>query len=400
LAACYLFGKFPDRIAPDFIQKNSPMSLNLHRPLPFQPVDSLDVIRRRHPLVRFRGQLAVGEVTVGFAGGSITADNGSNWPNALMSWLAGQFPAVRFRVENAAVGATGSDSACLRADRELIRRSCDLTFVEFAVNDFHTAAATRQRSREGLLRKLLAAGQDVVLVYTYRQEFYAEMMAGQVPESISEFEALAAYYGISSVWVGLAGLREVCGGKMKWEEWLPDGLHPGFRGSDIYARNVAEFFQNELAAAHAASKVSRADLPVALFARNWQHASLLPFSEVQTQGPWLLKRVFSGLHLDQVLETHSPGARLSFAFEGWGLALVFQYGKRSAEFAWRIDGQDWQVVGRPRFDWGGDSGMVQPIVLAEDLRNGLHLFEIKVVHGNRTDCTGTECRLAYIGVLS
>jgi len=374
-----------------------------HNPIPAQPIDGLAVHRHRRPLVRTLHKLSTGALTLGFAGGSITADYGQNhnWPNPVTNWFVENFPGVRFTIENSAIGATGSDSACLRAERELIARDCDLTFVEFAVNDYEVPTPRRNHSREGLIRKLLAAGQDVILVYTYRQDFYPEMIAGKVPASIAEFEALADHYGLNSVWMGLAALREVCAGRMTWEEWLPDGLHSHFRGSFCYAQTVNTLLRAELSDEKSASAKTAAasTLPPPLFAKNWQNATLLPLTSVTTTGPWVLKRVSCNEHLDQVLETHAPGSRLEFDFTGHGLVLITKYGKRSAEFNYRIDGGEWIPVVRPRFDWGGDRNMVGATFLTEDLSPGPHHFEMIVTHGNRPDCTGTECRIASIGVL-
>jgi hypothetical protein len=43
--------------------------------------------------------------------------------------------------------------------------------------------------------------------------------------------------------------------------------------------------------------------------------------------------------------------------------------------------------------------MVRAFVVADELTPGPHVFEMEVIHGNRQDCTGTECRLAVIGVI-
>lgn len=377
-------------------------SLPLQAALPRQPIDQLTVQQHRKPLARTLRKLASGELTVGFAGGSITADYPQNWPNPLVAWLVETFPQVRITIENTAIGATGSDSGCVRADRELIDRGCDLTFVEYAVNDFGETTQRRNRSREGLIRKLLAAGQDVILVYTYRQEFYAEMIEGKVPASIAELEVLAEHYGIGSVWVGLSALREVCAGRLRWEEWLPDCLHPNFRGSWSYAEVVADFLSVEISKekANASEPSSARVLPPSLFDRNWQNATVLPFSSVRTTGPWVIKRLSCPEHVDQALETHAPGAKLAFEFTGFGLVLIFQYGKRSAEYSYRIDGGEWIPMVRPRYDWSGDRGMVRANFITDDLAPGTHQFEMVVTHGDRSDCTGTECRLGTIGVLA
>jgi hypothetical protein len=259
----------------------------------------------------------------------------------------------------------------------------------------------RNRSREGLIRKLLAAGQDVIIVYAYSQPHYADMIEGRVPASVAEFEIIAGHYDLSSVWMGLAALREVCAGRMTWEEWLPDGLHPQFRGSWTYAQSVVALLREELSPKKIAAAPSTAPkLPEPLFEKNWQNATIVPLASMRTSGPWMLKRVSSFEHVDQVLETHAPGARLEFDFTGHGLVLITQFGKRAADFKYRIDGGEWIEVNRARPDWGGDRNIVSATFLTDELTPGPHRFELVVVHGNRPECAGTEFRLAAAGVLA
>lgn len=206
--------------------------------------------RHRAPLARLRAAIARGSVTLGFLGGSITeARPGHNWPEKVVAWLVERYPHVRFTVENAAIGATGSNLAVFRLERDILAHRCDIVFVEYAVNDYYGDHERRKRSREGLLRRLLAESDaDLVLAYTYLQAMYAEMAAGEVPDSIAELEQLGERYNIGSVWMGLYALDEVRRGRMNWEEWLPDGLHPTHRGSYSYAQSVIAFLQRELEA--------------------------------------------------------------------------------------------------------------------------------------------------------
>ncbi|HEX2950404.1 MAG TPA: SGNH/GDSL hydrolase family protein, partial [Armatimonadota bacterium] len=194
----------------------------------------------RSGLQRTRAKLAQGTLTIGYIGGSITDGRAvHNWPYPVTGWFADRFPTVRICEENAAIGATGSPLAAFRAQHDLIDRNCDLVFVEYAVNDNGLPSDERRRTREGLLRQLLAGeGRDIIIVYTYCQDMYADMVAGQIPVSIREFEELADHYGIPSVWMGLHAFNDVKAGRMRWEEWLPDGLHPQDRGSYSYAQSV------------------------------------------------------------------------------------------------------------------------------------------------------------------
>jgi hypothetical protein len=235
-----------------------------------------------------------------------------------MSWFVDTYPDIRFTVENAAIGAMGSALAVFRAERDLVASGCDLVFIEYAVNDFEISANRRRASREGLLRKLLADGlRDVVLVYTYRQEMYEEMVSGQVPVTIGEYEQLAEHYGIGSLWMGLYALDEVKKGRMRWEEWLPDGLHPTYRGSLSYAQSVIVFLEKELVHDREHPTAWRAEgLPEPLDPGNWESATILPLSAVTLEGPWTIRRSTRNMWMDQILTTAAVGAKLNFTFHG------------------------------------------------------------------------------------
>jgi hypothetical protein len=360
---------------------------------------NLPVYQTRGGLARTRAKLAAGgPLTVGFLGGSITDGRVPyNWPEPVVAWLVETFPGVRVAVENAAIGATGSELGVFNAGPHILAHDCDLVFVEYAVNDAGEVPVKRARTREGLLRKLLRdSDRDVLLVYTYGQNMYDDMIAGRVPASIADFETLGAHYGLSSVWMGLHALEEVKAGRMRWEEWLPDGLHPQFRGSFSYGTAVTTWLARELLDTPAPARPA---LPAPLDPRCWADAHALPLAEIATTGPWHLRR-WPGLKwIDQVLETHAPGARLAFDFTGRGVTLGFDFGRLSSEFRWRIDGGDWQTSQRDRPDWCGNDGWLRLSTLADDLPDARHTCELEVIHGNATNCNGTTCRLALVGVV-
>jgi hypothetical protein len=355
----------------------------------------MEINQYRSGLKRTLKALQSGQVTVGFIGGSITDGRpGWNWPEPLAAWFA-------------AIGATGSDLAVFRAERDLIQRGCDLVFIEFAVNDNETPPEQRMRTREGLLRKLLReAERDLILAYTFSQPMYADMLQERLPASIADFEQLAAHYAIGSVWMGLHALQEVQKGRLRWEEWLPDGLHPQLRGSLSYAQSVMSFLQHELIDHPSETAIpAGAALPAPLNPRNWENAQLLPFSEVRLEGPWLIQRWPKMVWIDQMLYTAAVGATLAFEFTGRGLMLGFDFGKNSAEFYYRLDDQNWQYSNRDRPDWCGGEGWYRTFPVADDLPPGRHTFELKVVHGNASNAdagghyVGTTFNLALIGVI-
>jgi hypothetical protein len=356
------------------------------------------VLRVRRPLARTAAALARGHLTVGFLGGSITdAKTGTRWPEPFVAWLTATYPDVRFTVENAAVGATGSDLAVFRCQRDILTHGCDLVFVEYAVNDFDQPTARRNRTREGLLRQLLAADGDVVLVHAFRPEMLDDLLAGQSPASIAEFERLAEHYGVGSVNAGLHSLRQVQSGLLTWSEWLPDGLHPEQRGSLSYAESVIAFFKTALAAVPPSR--ARTPLPPPLTPGAWERIAFIPLATVTRHGPWTLRRWTAHAWIDQVLHCTAPEATLRFPFTGRGLVIAFDFGHASGEIRYRIDGGAWIVTARERPAWLGTTGWFRPTVIADDLVSGPHLCELvttPAIHAGRIATTTT---LAFFGVL-
>jgi len=359
----------------------------------------LKVFKHRKMLNHTVKAIEKGELTLGFIGGSITDPRGKNrWTEPVVAWFSKMFPNIKIYVENAAIGATGSELAVFRVKRDLIERNCDLVFVEFAVNDNGEIPEKRFRTREGLIRKLLQDGKrDLVLTYTFMMDMYDDMVNGKIPDSVNDFEILAEHYNISSVWMGLYALEQVKAGQVRWEEWIPDGLHPENRGSLIYGESVIKFLDKEL-------KEKSIDnigyeMPQAYNFCNWEKAYLLPFSEVNLKGPWIIRRWTTVEWMDQVIDTAAVGARLSFTFTGRGLALGFDFGKTSAEFRYKIDGGQWKEEVRERPDWCPDEGWYRISCITDELTSNKHEFELEVIHGNRPECMGTNFRLSMIGIV-
>jgi hypothetical protein len=370
-------------------------------PVPEPYLQNYPVHVRRYGLTRTQAALAQGELRIGFIGGSITAPYRDTWPEGVIAWFAEHFPKVRLHATNVAIGATGSMSACLRAERDLIRHGCDLVFVEYAVNDRETDRDARRRTQEGLVRKLLAGpGRDVVFVYTYCQSFYEEMAAGKVPASVRDLDEVADHYHLSSAWMGLHAWNEVRVGRLRWEEWLPDGLHPKSRGSWSYAGCVNELLHGELISAPNPMAIPVGERrPAPLDRGNWETSYTLPLAKVMIYGPWVL-RTSTHWFADEILETCTIGARLSFLFSGRGVCLGFDFGKTSAEFRYRFDGGEWQTANRERQAWCPESGWFRHTLLTESLPYGEHQLELEVIHGDRPDCSGTNFRLAQVGIVA
>lgn len=361
------------------------------------------VIRRRGDLLRSRAALRRGSLSVGFLGGSITAPKtGTRWPEPFQRWLLDRFPGVRLAVENAALGATGSDLGAFRAASTVLARGCDLVFVEYAVNDFGTPVERRGRTREGLIRQLRRAGVEVVLIYTYCGEMEPDLAADQTPATIAEFEELAERYGLSSIWVGLHAWQQVRRGIMKPDEWLPDGLHPEVRGSLSYAEPIIAFCEEAWTGPEAQAgrhEPAGVELPAARDARCWENVRVVDFAAAELMGPWVVRNTPTCLGLDRVLWTTGVGARLRLRFRGRGVMLGFDFGRLSSEVRYRVDGGPWTQTERDRPDWCGDRGWYRPVIVADDLALADHELELETVAVPVRGGMGVETALGLIGII-
>lgn len=355
--------------------------------------------------------LKKGSITIGFLGGSITDGRPRcNWPEPVTRWFIETYPGLRVASENAAIGATNSTLAVFRTQRDIIDRNCDLVFVEYAVNDSGLPENQRNCAREGVIRKLLRANIDVILVYTYFQPMYEDMKAGKVPATIAGFEKLAERYKLNSVWMGLQAWQEIQRGRMNWKEFLHDGLHPGPLGSLSYSRAVISLLQDVLCDAQQSFKGSHPEdaadpdptLPAPLYPLNWEKASTFSFTDVNLIGPWEIRRCTTLAWIDQTLETAAVGlgATLLLNFHGRGIALGFDYGKKSATFQYRLDQGDWNRESTEKPPWAPDAdGWFRCIVLRDDLSDGEHTIEIEPLHGDMGNALSSTFRLGLIGII-
>ena len=357
----------------------------------------MEIINLRGNLERFKNAISSGKVKIGFAGGSITsAQNPSNWPTYVRGWFVKNFPEVRLTTVNAAIGATGSLCALSLAKKEFIDKNCDLVFVEYAVNDNGADREERERTREGLIRKLLKENIDVVIVYTFYQNMFKEEDVGKTPLSITDFEKMAEKYNISSVYMAKAAYDKVMSGIIPWNMWLPDGTHPQNLGSWFYAEKVTELLEMELKREDT-EPLKKGDLmPEPINSNNWESAYEIPFDCVKTNGSWFIEREVFIPYFDERLVSYAPHDSLTFEFDGRGVMIVFNYGKSSGKIEYSIDGGEWTEYAYERYWWVPDENFTNAVKFADDLEKRHHTFSLRVTHGDKEGFTSSDCKILKV----
>lgn len=172
------------------------------------------------------------DITIGFIGGSITqgclaSDPKKCYAYKVFEWFSESFPAAEFTYINAGIGATDSQFACARADRDLLVHGPDMVFVEFSVNDESTEHF--HETYEGLVRKILKSEKvpAVMLIHNVRYDDggNAETMHTKVAE----------YYDIPSVSMKDAIWPGIESGQIENRLITPDDLHPNDLGHSLVA---------------------------------------------------------------------------------------------------------------------------------------------------------------------
>ncbi|KAF8069512.1 ASAT1 [Scenedesmus sp. PABB004] len=189
-----------------------------------------------HRLRRVLRDLSAGRpVKLAVLGGSISwgsaVERGeADWLSLVAARLRAAFPAANVAARNGAVPATPSGWMSLCLEQHL-DADADLVFVEYAVNDGHTASAAKRRTFERLLRKVLAQPRRPAVVLVQLPTVGQAFARGH-PRKVGfdatvedAYAALASYYDLPSLSMRGAAWRlaELHHHRMNWTHYYGQG---------------------------------------------------------------------------------------------------------------------------------------------------------------------------------
>ncbi len=180
-----------------------------------------------------------GPVKVGFIGGSITQGySASDWNKCYArltaDWFEEKFPEAEIEYINAGIGATTSQYAAARADRDLLCYDPDVVFVEFSVNDADSAFF--METYEGLIRHILKAPREnggqraVVLIHNIKYD------DGSTAEDAHY--RIGEHYDLPCISIKSSIYAAIKDGDIAYEDVTADGLHPGDQGHKLLAEVI------------------------------------------------------------------------------------------------------------------------------------------------------------------
>ena len=379
----------PNRMGARNIANNWFQALTAARPDSLLPARELSV---RGGLPNFFAKLKAGKpVNIAFLGGSITRA-GNGYRDQILGWFRTQYPKNRFTEIMAAVSGTGSDFGACRVQQHVIDHKPDLVFVEFAVNDNRMPMQFVRATMEGIVRQIRKANAatDICFIYTFSAENLPQLQQQLFPTSVTAMEAVADYYHIPGIHMGLAVIEELNKGKLimsgkKEEQSTPlfsiDGVHPlPETGHKIYtsvlARNLLLLSENATPAKHRPLK--------AMEKQDWSNAGMIRLPKgARFSGNWqLTDTVTKGKEyfplLPKVYATADTTARITVSFKGTRFGLADIMGPATAAIEITIDNQPPRVISR--FDAFCTYYRLNYFILS-DLPPGKHTATIRLAPG-------------------
>ena len=180
------------------------------------------------------------------AGGSHTKDPTRRYIQQLSKWFEATFPGLKVRFVNAGIGATDSAYGALRVQHDVLDQHPDLVVVEYAVNDTAPPPGHGD-SYEGVLRQLLSSSKDLAVI-----ELFFMHKDGKSAQPVQV--EIGRHYGLPMISFQNAMWPEFQSGRLKWEAFYDDVVHPNNEGHDVASELLREFLTASLTKLQASNK--------------------------------------------------------------------------------------------------------------------------------------------------
>lgn len=345
-----------------------------------------------------KANTAGADVKIAYFGGSITAQNG--WRPKTLAHFQKTYSTAKFSEINAAIGGTGSDLGVFRLKQDVLDKSPDLMFVEFAVNDGGASPEQIYRCMEGIVRQTWKAlpSCDICFVYTLTEQLSPPMLEGKFQRSASAMEKIADTYGIPTIHMAMEVAKLAKAGKLQWRAPLPktdeekqklgdtvvfapDSVHPHpDTGHELYLQAIVR----SLPAIVEASKTPGAHaLPAPFIATNYEQAKLLPITEVTLSKGFAfldpktdkLGKSYSN-RLPALHKATQPGETITFKFKGTRCSIYDLVGPDCGQVTLTLDDKPARIV--PRFDPYCTYHRLAAMVIGSDLPDEVHTVKIEI----------------------
>lgn len=226
-------------------------------------------------LLQLFAKAARGEtITVASIGGSITQRYNASveercFAALLAQWFRDTFPQATVRYHNAGIGATGSLMAVHRLERDLLAYQPDFVAVEFSVNDGDSEQA--RETYDNLIYNLLNSDTKPAVLCI-------GMVRGDGTSTQDKHVSVARHYGVPYISCRDVVWPEMEAGRLTWEDFSDDNIHPHDAGHRLTAQLVTDFLATLLTKDAADYSDSPCDTP--LVSNRYRQATIYYVDEI------------------------------------------------------------------------------------------------------------------------
>jgi lysophospholipase L1-like esterase len=333
-----------------------------------------------------------GPVRVAFMGGSVTTQV---WREEVMDYLRERFPDAAFDFVMAGIGGTDANLGAFRLPTHVFGRGpVDLFFLEFAVNGGGLDAM------EGIVRQSLrlCPGLDIVMMYFANTGYLEDVKAGRVPQLVQTHEKVAEHYGIPVVCLYKEVGERIGAGKLTWEQFSRDSVHPTDAGCALYAECITSFLDQAWADPKPKPTARPAALPEKLDPRCFGNGRFIGVEQAKVAkgfAPvrgWTTEKTCNFSPPVDVLEATEPDSELTLDFEGTAVGIYTIVGFDAGILEYAIDGGPVQT--RDQFDTYCDKfHRPQHTLFAMDLAPGKHTLRLRLSAEHNPKGTGAAVRI-------
>lgn len=356
-------------------------------------------------------------ITIAYLGGSITLgdaasnDETTSYRALTTRWFRDTYPEKTIKAVNAGIGGTGSQLGSFRVQHDILSKATpDLTFVEFAVNDYAGVVsgaysqAQVQRSMEGIVRQLFGANPDMEIVFVYTvsaiptpsptgdRSSWADYASSVRPPTIVAHAGVARKYGIQGINVGYALYQAALTTSRDASRYLLDGVHPNDMGHRVYANEIIRVLK---LGKNDSPRADHAILPPSVVANPTEHGRYADAATVGTRAfrapGWVLENS-DALFNSPTKPSYPKWLRgpvgtppLTYTFTGTDVGILFAWKTNvGATISYSIDGSPWMNS----WNTGADTNRINPVFFSAisdgsgryaPFVNGIHTLQIKPV---------------------
>lgn len=386
------------------------------------PAPIVDFVMQHQPQykekqhINFRGDLnnsrflfenaKVGRVA--FLGGSITEMKG--WHTIVMEQLKQRFPHTMFEFIEAGIASTGTAPGAFRMKNDVLSHGkVDLLFVEAAVNDDTNGfdSIAQLRGMEGEIRQALLSNpyMDIVMQHFIYDPFIPILNAGNMPAVITNHEKVADYYQVPSINQAQEIAERMKAGEFSWEQF--GGTHPAPLGQKYYAATIEALFDNMWSVSYPDLTLKSHIIPQnPLEKYSYFDGKFVDPRQATVKKGWTYQREWQPTVNAEVreryknatiLEALTPGAELTFTFNGKAIGIYCLAGPTAGILEYSVDGGSLKKIDLFT-KWSKQLYIPWLYVLEAELKNTNHRLKLRMSADKNVRSVGNACQIYYFAV--